>query len=294
MRHSVSETPSIDRFVQSNSIRLHYLDRAGGDPAIVLLHGLTANAHAFDGLIAAGLSPHFRTIALDLRGRGLSDKPETGYSMADHAGDVIGVLDALGIERIVVGGHSFGGFLGFYLAAHYPDRVSKLIVMDAARAVHPRTRELLQVTLSRLGTTMPSWEIYLSALRSAPFFVGWWDPHIESYFRADVETLDDGSVRSWSTREAIAQAMDAVLDEDWNAHLARVRQPTILFNAHGAYGGPDDPPLVPPDEARATAAMLPNCRYVQTPGNHITMLYGEGAQHIVGEIGAFVAELESS
>ena len=74
-------------FVQTNNIQLHYLSHPGEGPTLVLLPGLTANAHAFDGLIQAGLSPRYRVLALDLRGRGLTDKPTTGYSMADHAAD---------------------------------------------------------------------------------------------------------------------------------------------------------------------------------------------------------------
>ena len=98
----------MDQFVQINDIQLHYLDHPGGDPPLVLMPGLAANAHSFDGLIKAGLSPTLRVLALDLRGRGLSDKPDSGYSMADHAADVLGLLDALdeyrppaGLERWV-------------------------------------------------------------------------------------------------------------------------------------------------------------------------------------------------
>lgn len=272
----------------TNGIRLHYLHYAGAEPPLVLLPGLTANAHVFDGLLAAGLRQRFRVLALDLRGRGLSDKPARGYRMADHAADVVGLLDALGMEQVVLGGHSFGGFLGFYIAAHYPARVSKLVILDAARAVHPRTRELLQTTLERLGMTVPSWDAYLQAVKAAPFLHGWWDAQLEAYYRADVETLPDGRVRARSPRAAIAQALDAVLNEDWSAHLERVTQPTLLCNASEPYGGPHDPPLVPPAEARATAAMLPQCRYVEVPGNHVTMLYGSGARVIVAQIASFV------
>src|SRR5215216_65999 len=122
----------MDRFAQVNNIQLHYLDYAGGEPVLVLLPGLTANAHAFDGLIQAGLNNSFRVLALDLRGRGLSDKPAAGYSMQDHAADVISLLDSLGIERVVMCGHSFGGLLTLYLASNYPERISKLVIIDSS------------------------------------------------------------------------------------------------------------------------------------------------------------------
>src|SRR3712207_4622471 len=108
---------------------VHALAYPGDDPPLALLHGLTANCHNFDALIAAGLSPQFRVLALDLRGRGESDQPTAGYAMPDHARDVIGVLDALDLPRVVLCGHSFGGLLSIYLAAHYPDRVSHIVVL---------------------------------------------------------------------------------------------------------------------------------------------------------------------
>jgi pimeloyl-ACP methyl ester carboxylesterase len=82
-----------ERYIATNGIRLHCLDHPGEGPTLLLMPGLTANAHSFDGLITAGLSPALRVLALDLRGRGLSDKPLTGYTMADHAADIIGLLE---------------------------------------------------------------------------------------------------------------------------------------------------------------------------------------------------------
>ena len=157
---------------------------------------LTANARCFDGLIQAGLSPRFRVLALDLRGRGLSDKPATGYAMADHAADVIGLLDSLGINQTVMCGHSFGGMLTFYLAANYPERVAKLVALDASSGlINKNSRALIKPSLDRLGKTVPSWELYVKVMKSAPFFYEWWDPTIESYFRADAEIREDGTVR---------------------------------------------------------------------------------------------------
>src|SRR5437660_1662836 len=91
------------QFAETNGVSLHYLDVPGGDPPLVLLHGLSANAHCFSGLIGAGLSPRFRVIAPDLRGRGRSGKPATGYSIADHANDVLGLMDSLNLDHAVVG-----------------------------------------------------------------------------------------------------------------------------------------------------------------------------------------------
>lgn len=278
----------MDRFIQANGIRLHCLDHPGGDPPLVLMPGLTANAHAFDGLIKAGLSPALRVLALDLRGRGLSDKPDSSYGMAEHAADVLDLLDALGLRQVVLGGHSFGGLLALYMAAHYPERVGKLVIIDAAGSFHPQVRELIQPSLERLGTVLPSWDAYLSAVRRMPFYQDWWDPTIESYYRADVEIRDDGTVKPRSRPEAISQALDQVLAEDWPGHLAAIRQPMLLLNALGAYGPPGTPPVLPREQALETIAAVADGRYVEVPGNHMTMLFGEGAQRTVEAVLEFV------
>ncbi|AKH22199.1 alpha/beta fold hydrolase [Sedimenticola thiotaurini] len=278
----------MDQYRQANGIRLHYLDYQSDGVTLLLMPGLTANAHAFDGLVAAGLVPAVRLLALDLRGRGLSDKPETGYSLADHAADVIGLLDQLALDRVILGGHSYGGLLGLYLAAHYPERVERLVVIDAAAEMHPDTRQLIQPAIDRLGKPVPSWETYLAAVKVMPFFYHWWDPAIESYFRADVETLPDGRVVSRSSPAAITEAVEHVLAEPWLEKLPLIGQPTLLLNATGSYGLPGAPPLLPPEQAQATVAALPRGRYCAVPGNHMTMLYGAGADRIAEEIIRFV------
>jgi len=279
----------VDRFIQANGIRLHYLDHVSDGPTLLLMPGLTANAHSFDGLVSAGLVPAVRLLALDLRGRGLSDKPESGYSLTDHAADVIGLLDRLELDSVMLGGHSYGGLLGLYLAANHPERVQKLVVIDAAAEMHPDTRRLIQPAIDRLGKPLPSWESYLAAVKVMPFFHHWWDPAIETYFRADIETLPDGQVVSRSSPAAIIEAVEHVLAESWREKLPLISQPTLLLNATGGYGLPGAPPLLPREQAEETVAALSRGSYCAVPGNHITMLYGAGATRMAEEIVKFVS-----
>lgn len=278
----------MDRFVLTNNIRLHYVDHPGGEPAVILMPGISANAHCFDGLVQAELSPRFRLLAVDLRGRGLSDKPKTGYSMADHAADILGLLDALGVEQAVLGGHSFGALLTYYIAAHYPARVSKLVLIDAAASMHPRVRELLKPALVRLEQVFPSWDAYIEAMKKGPQYDGWWDPAIESYYRADVKTNPDGTVQAQSRAENIAEALDKVLDEPWQQHIAKIKQPAVLLNGLGGFGPAGTPAILPYEQAQETVRALKSCRYVEIPGNHMTMLYGKGARRMVEAITEFV------
>jgi pimeloyl-ACP methyl ester carboxylesterase len=280
----------MDQFVRVNDIQLHYLDYSGGDPTLVLIPGMTSNASVFQGLIKAGLSSKLRVIAVDLRGRGSSGKPRSGYGMADFAGDLLGLLDALGLGRVVLGGHSFGGSVSIYMAAHFPDRVSKLVLIDAAAWVPPNGLKQIQPAVDRLGKVWPSWEAYLEAMKGIPFFQGWWDPMIEEYYRADVEIRDDGTVKPRTIPEAIIESAEKGQAEDWGKHLATVEQPILLLNALGSFGRHDAPPMLPRERAMETVNAAADARYVEVPGNHMTLLFGEGAHRIVESIREFVKE----
>ncbi len=273
-------------------VEMFYLDAPGGKDAtpMVLLHGLSANASSFAGILAAGLSPAFRVIAPDLRGRARSGKPETGYEMADHARDVIALLDSLDLERVVLGGHSFGGYLAIYIAAHYPERVSKLVVIDAAISSHPRIAVLLKPSLDRLTRTFTSADEYLAAIRSAPYMNGMWDDAAESYFRAELVEHSDGSVGSATSNAAIGQAAMGIAIEPWLHHVQSVKVPVLLINAVEPFGPPDAPPLFDEQVARATARAFANAKYVIVPGNHITLLFGAGASAVRKEIEQFAGE----
>lgn len=276
----------IDQFIFANGIKLHYIEHGGNEPAIVLMPGLTANANSFDS-VAERLSPEHRVLALDLRGRGLSEQPESGYSMADHAADVIGLLDVLGLDRVVLGGHSFGGLLTIYMAATYPDRVAKAVILDAGE-MHPNVFEIIGPAVARLGKVYPSWQTYIEAARQQPAYDGWWDTAIESYFRADVMLLDDGQVTPRSRPETIAAASEGVRAENWEELMAAVTQPTLLINAPGPYGPPGAPAVQPEEAGRRTVTLFRDGQYVKVPGNHMTMLYGEGARAIAQAVLTFI------
>ena len=282
-----------DRYVETNGIRLHYLEHPGPAPTLVLAPGLTANAHSFDGLVAAGLTGVAHVLALDLRGRGESDKPEAGYAMADHARDVLGLLDALGLERVVMGGHSFGGLLTYWLAAHHPERVERCIVLDAPARVHPGVVEQIRPSLDRLGVVYPSWDDYLAFVRQMPYFDDdGWPPELERNFRADVRVLPDGSVKAHAKPEHIHAAVEGTLAVDWPATVARIAQPTLLLRAPGAYGPPGSPPILAREDAERTVALLGDGRLRDGVGNHLTFVFGSGAPELVRQIAAFLADSE--
>jgi len=154
--------------------------------------------------------------------------------MEDHADDIIGMLDRLGIESTVIGGHSFGGLLSIYLASHYPHRVEKIIIIDAAARMHPDTAKMVRPALSRLGKQWPSFSDYLEEIKNAPYLKEKWLPEMEPYYRSDVvKKTDDGSYTTNSSLEHIIEASQGAIGAgiNWLEHSGRVTQPAIFINA---------------------------------------------------------------
>lgn len=278
----------MDRFVTANGIRLHYLDYPSDGPTIVLAPGLAANAHFYGSLISH-LVPRLHVIAVDLRGRGDSDKPDSGYSMEEHAADILGMLDALEIDQVVMSGHSFGGLLTYYLAAGHPDRVIKAIPIDAPAEVDQEIVAQMQPIFERLSATYPEWEGYLEQVKAMPFFEGWdWDPALEVFYREDLEELPDGRLRSKCRADHIRQALEGTLEIDWPGVAARITQPTLLIRATDPLVA-ESAPILPVDRAAATLALLADGRLVEVPGTHLTFLFGSSAALVAAAILDFVA-----
>lgn len=276
----------VNHFIEVNDITLHYIEYPlDNAPTLICLHGVTANAHAFDGLVAKGLNEHYRVIAPDLRGRGLSSHPAFHYSMEDHAKDILDLLDHLHIQKAILVGHSFGGYLSFYLAANYPERVEKLVILDAALEMNPDIVEMLAPTLGRLDKKFDSWDDYLKAIKTAPFMTFWSDDML-SYYKADVMKTDDGGVSPRANLANIIQCSLGLSNEPWDVLIPQITQSAILLNAVSAYTLGE--PLLPEYKARETVEMMQHCQYLPIDGNHQTMMYEEGAKEIVKAIGEFV------
>lgn len=118
-------------------------ESVGSGPAVILLHGTSAN-HAVWAPIAAALAPRAQVVSLDQRGHGRSDKPETGYEAEDFAGDVFGVMDELGIDRAIIAGHSLGGRNAWCAGALQPDRVVGVLSVDYVPFVEPTVVDALE------------------------------------------------------------------------------------------------------------------------------------------------------
>lgn len=123
------------RYVEANGVRLHVAEAGAGEP-LVLLHGWPQHWYEWRDAIGP-LAERYRVICPDLRGFGWSQAPATGYDKETLADDVIALIEALGLERVRLAGHDWGGFVGFLVCLRRPDLVERFLAMNI---IHPWPR----------------------------------------------------------------------------------------------------------------------------------------------------------
>lgn len=192
--------------MSANGIRLHVAE-CGEGPLVLLAHGFPefwwSWRHQLVGLADAG----FRVVAVDLRGHGDSDKPPRGYDLWTLAGDLSGLIRALGCRDATVVGHSFGGLIGWTLAALRPRLVRSLVVLNTP---HP-------LALRRAVWTDPRGQ----GLATARYALGFQLPMLpERRLRANRAAYVERLLRAWSGpgwqaapefAEVVARNRDAML-----------------------------------------------------------------------------------
>ncbi len=116
-----------------NGLNIHYY-QVGEGPDLVLLHGLTGNLAVWHFTLVPRLRDEYRITTYDLRGHGRSDMPATGYSTDYLAADLLALMDHLEIEKAHLVGHSLGADIALHLAMLHPERVDKIVAIEAGLA----------------------------------------------------------------------------------------------------------------------------------------------------------------
>jgi pimeloyl-ACP methyl ester carboxylesterase len=126
---TIPEVPGVEhRFVDAGGLRMHVAEAGQGEP-IVMLHGWPQHWFLWRHVIPL-LAPHGRVICPDLRGAGWTDVPAGGYDRKTMARDVLALLDELGLERVRLVGHDWGGWIGFLLCLGRPERFSRFVALS--------------------------------------------------------------------------------------------------------------------------------------------------------------------
>lgn len=253
-------TNAVDRYVRVGDLNLHYLEWGeAGAPAVIMVHGLSGNAHNFDNL-APYFAPRYHVISVDVRGRGDSDwATDANYSNDAYIADLEGLRQALGFERISLVGTSLGGRISMSYAGTYPERVERTVLNDIGPDIDPRGGARIASTTRDAVTTFETMEEVIA-----------W--HCEQ--RVGFSSLSDAD--QWATAGHAVKdlpgggftwKMDPAVRTDprrpdpelsWKLAL-NIPGPVLLVR-----GGDSD--LLSPETARRMVAELQNCRMVEVPG----------------------------
>jgi pimeloyl-ACP methyl ester carboxylesterase len=263
----------IERDLVVNGLRLHLLDW-GGDarPPVLLLHGFTGHAHAWDTLSIA-LQPHFHVHALDQRGHGDSDAADV-YNPVVAFDDLTGVVDQLGLASLVLVGLSMGGRNGMYFASRQPGRVQKLVVVDIGPEISARA------SAPSSGPPEPeTWESIEQAAqhlyRGNPF------PGIHYYRWVASHSLrqrPDGAL-VWKWHPSV-KTRRSTGDVDWWALLRTIVPPTLVLRGEHST-------VLDRDVAERMVKELPQGRLVEIP-RAVHTLHEDNPEAVVAALRDFL------
>jgi pimeloyl-ACP methyl ester carboxylesterase len=227
-----------------------------GRPPLCFLHGGSAHAHWFDGVVGSFID-RYHVLSLDQRGHGASDwAPGPAYATEDFAGDLVGVMDAMGWARMTVIGHSMGGHNAMGFAAWHPQRVDRLVVVDSRPAIPAERLQHMHRRGERGPMRHPTLDSALHSFRLLPR-----------------ETVADPRLLEHLARQGIVEREGRFLyrfdpacngrrrpTDGW-ALLERITAPTLLVRGEHS-------PVLPREMAADMLARLPRARLVEIAGTY--------------------------
>jgi pimeloyl-ACP methyl ester carboxylesterase len=231
-----------DDFFDSDGVRLHYIDWGGSGPPLVLLAGLGGTAHLYRGL-APRLAERFRVVGLTRRGHGQSDRPDFGYDIDTLVEDIRRFMDRLGLDRAVLGGHSWAGMEIPAFAARYRNRVAAAVYFDAVNVLLEPAPDAASDPVWAVLQTQPSAEdvaspdAYIAYLkRSRPDLASIWCGAIEADRLEDLPRVQVDYALPLGERRSyrVTQQMNDGLGSRRNPSYGDVKAPQLAFVPVGA------------------------------------------------------------
>jgi pimeloyl-ACP methyl ester carboxylesterase len=288
--------------IHGDNVELAFGYWPGRGAPIVALHGLTASHMNFIG-VADRLAGRFPIFAPDLRGRGNSDKPCSGYGMAQHARDVAACMRALALGPSVIVGHSMGAFVAAALADQSPELVCGLVLIDGgfvpamARAESPQGLDAaLRLRIEQLRSTYSSREAYLQFWRGQPHFpAAEWNPWIEAFLEYELGGEPPDLKPKACEAGVIADLQEGLHGEEIIRRLHSIRVPVLVLRAEHGFV-PGAPPLYPDTMLEQFRTHLPQLEDHFFAGTtHYTIVLGtNGAAQIADLLDKFAVRCHAS
>ncbi|USG65065.1 alpha/beta hydrolase [Brevibacillus ruminantium] len=261
----------------------------GGSPTIVGIHGLAGNHKHFTAL-ANELSPEYRVLAYDVRGRGNSSRAEQDSSILLHAEDTIELIESLGIKSPILIGHSMGAFIAAIVASKYKN-LAGVVLVDGAGLLTSKEIEIVKPALDRLGKSFPSKEAYIHHSQNIYHAMGLeWNEYFEEGILYGVEEVD-GQVRFKGEPEVIMKDLESIeRDFDHKQICSSIACPVLLVIANGKIGGS---PVYTEESYSKTKEYTANLQSYLSDANHYSILL-DRQPDLAHRIKQFIAEISES
>ena len=249
------------QFLTTNRLKF-YVEQAGSGPHVLVINGTGNDLRRKPSIIDSPLTSHFRVIAYDQRGLGQSDKPEGPYSMRDYADDAAAVMDAMGIDKAMILGISFGGMVAQEFAVRHTARLSRL----ALWCTSPGGAGGASYPLHKLeGLDLEARVLAGMKLNDTRIDVEWLAGNPEAVAAARQRL--DMSEFEHEPRYAQGRAarLEARAQHDCYDRLGQIACPVFLGG--GQYDG-----IAKPEAMQALESKIPNAKLTLYEGGHLFML----------------------
>jgi len=250
--------PENSWFAMIDGIRVHYQDFGKEtDPPVVMIHGFTASNFIWSDVAKPIASRGFRVIAPDLIGYGFSDKPRKFEYTIDAQGRMITrLLDALGIEKAILVGSSYGAATAATIALDNPDRVERLVLVDAVINDHVKNQTLLRLARAPIVGDLLS-PVILDSHRMMRWRIKQVYHQNNKYLILDAERVEAHlrPLRSANTHRAVIKTLRHWHADRIEREAYRITQPTLLI-----WGECDAD--IPLEHGRILHDLIPNSRLV--------------------------------
>jgi pimeloyl-ACP methyl ester carboxylesterase len=252
LTYSQSPRQPVDRFVDVNGLRIHYVDWGGNGKPLVMVHGLDRVARTFDHL-AVRFSPAYRVIAIDMRGHGDSGwDPKGRYLVEDHVGDLEGVVQHLGLRDLTLWGNSTGGRVVQVFAGKHPELVARVVSEDVGPE---RPRQIADNYAKRVQLEQAGWASADELLAQ----LGKTNPRmspavLEPYVRYGTKKRADGRIE-WKRDPQLVKGF--VATELWR-FVRNIKAPILYILGERSN-------IVPPETQEELRKTLPNAQVITVP-----------------------------
>ena len=258
--------------IETNGTRIHVTQRGSGELALVFLHYYGGSSRTWDK-VAQALPDRYRIVAIDHRGWGDSDAPANGYRIADLANDAAGVIDALGLKRYVLVGHSMGGKVAQLMASRRPKGLEGLVLVAPSPPTPMLLSEAQRATLSSAYQSRESVEFVIDhVLTARPLDAACREQVIEDSLKA--------------APQAKAAWPDVAMAEDISAAVESIGVPTLVIS-----GERDQVDRVATLEAELLPRIPHAAMYIIPDTGHLSPL--EAPEDVARIIAGLLAAIES-